>query len=189
MRTVRRRGERSGSDPAEGSGRPWYAHEDRWEISVQWRESAGGRFLVVEPKRCDPVFGPQVEVRLRDGVEVFVSSGEDDGRYVVSLTPAEVHRLEEDLRKALESPPPSPAAAPSVCPACGRDLPPSDGPSLSVPSLPRPLYEDEGSFLLRALRHAATVSRSGRPGATTHDLAVGAKRKRRRTELPRKPAG
>ncbi|MBI5486022.1 MAG: hypothetical protein HY905_01680 [Deltaproteobacteria bacterium] len=177
---MRRRGERSGSDPAEGSGRPWYAHDDRWEISVQWRESAGGRFLVVEPKRCDPVFGPQVEVRLRDRIEVYVCSNEDDGRYVVPLSADAARRLERDLEKTLTEPRPPGPPEPSVCPTCARDLLLPPKPSLTVPGLPRPLWEDEGSFLLRALRHAATVSRSGRPGATAHDLAVGAKRRRRK---------
>jgi hypothetical protein len=146
--------------------RPWYAREDRWEVTVRWREADGGKFAVVEPKRSDPAFGPQVEVRLRYGVEVFVTSGEDDGRHVVSLTPAEVHRLEENLRKALDLPPPSPTAAPSVCAACRRDLPPSDEPSLSVPGLPRPLYEDEARFLLRAIRRAQRIPRPGATGRT-----------------------
>jgi hypothetical protein len=79
--------------------RPWYAHEDRWELAVRRECFRKEVVLLVEPKRSCPVFGPSVEVRvLEDGFEVYVASHEDDGRFVVPMDRAELRRLVGRLR-------------------------------------------------------------------------------------------
>ncbi len=80
--------------------RPWYTRPDRWDLVV--RESPESRVekRVFSPRRVDPVFGAQVELRvLGRGYEVYVCSGDDDGRYTVRLDRAGLERLDRALEK------------------------------------------------------------------------------------------
>jgi hypothetical protein len=79
------------------SGLPWYAHADRWDVVVTKREVEGKSTTVYQPKRNDPVFGGSVELRVGAQIALFVSSNEDDGRYVVPLSPDQIRRLHETL--------------------------------------------------------------------------------------------
>ncbi|MCK9461714.1 MAG: hypothetical protein M0R80_18955 [Proteobacteria bacterium] len=61
------------------------------------RKVEGKSTTVYEPKRVDPAFGGSVELRVGAEFALFVSSNEDDGRYVVPLSHDQIRRLHETL--------------------------------------------------------------------------------------------
>ena len=115
---------------------PWYTRPDRWDVKVERRESPSGSFTVVTPKWCDPAFGPSVELRLRRRLELYLASGDDDGRHVVPLSAADARMVAAELDKVLRAMRSSRADVPDI-----RILP-----------LPRAFTAEEARFFVRALR-------------------------------------
>ncbi len=125
---------------------PWYTRPDRWDVKVERRESPSGSFTVVTPKWCDPVFGPSVELRLRRRLELYLSSGDDDGRHVVPLSAADARMVAAELEKVLRAVHSSRADVPHI-----RILP-----------LPRAFTAEEARFFVEALRRVHQLRRDAR---------------------------
>ena len=108
--------------------RPWSAHTDVWEVTWHRDHLPRGVLAIVGPRRCDPAFGPTVELRvLERGFEVFISSDEDDGRYVVPMDEDGLRRLVRELQRR--------------APVGG----------FLVTGAPRPVRDNEAAFLLEAM--------------------------------------
>ena len=113
---------------------PWYTRPDRWDVKVERRESDSGPVTVITPKRCDPAFGPSVELRLRDPLELFLSSGEDNGQHVVPLSPPDARMVATELAKVVKA----------------TTSPRTEGPNVWILPLPRAFTDEETRFLVRA---------------------------------------
>lgn len=125
---------------------PWYARPDRWDVKVERRGSASGSCAVVTPKRCDPAFGPSVELRLRRRLELYLSSGNDDGRYVVPLSAADARMVAAELEKVLGTVRSSRAGVPHI----------------QILPLPRAFTAEEARFFVQALRRVHRLRRDAR---------------------------
>lgn len=126
---------------------PWYTRPDRWDVKVERRESPSGAFTVVVPKRCDPVFGPSIELRLRRRLELCLSSGDDDGRHVVPLSLKDARMVATELEEVLRAMRSSRA----------------DAPDIQILPLPWGFTAEEARFFVRALRLVQAL-RSGDRG-------------------------
>jgi hypothetical protein len=113
---------------------PWHTHPDRWDVKVERRESGSGPVTVITPMRCDPAFGPSVELRLRDPLELFLSSGEDDGRHVVPLSPEDARMVATELANVIKA----------------TTSPRTEGPNVWILPLPRAFTDEEARFLVQA---------------------------------------
>ena len=124
----------AGEPHATQFARPWYAHTDRWEIRHRTEYLQEDEIEVIEPRRSDPCFGPQVSLTiLKDGrFEIFVSSGDDDGRYTVRVTRDELVAL---------------------APRIADDI--------TIPGTGRDLNDDEARFLKAAIKKVLSKPAGG----------------------------